>query len=128
MAPLSFTILTLTAEDSLGHHDRAPVIVLRNMIANLRDPKYNKPDNVKQLLGAFPEPVLRPRLVSDRGNSVRKQRRLLAGWDPTPGPDPPEPSRKRGSTPAGPAAGLLFLVEQTGAQPELVQFRGRRGS
>jgi putative SOS response-associated peptidase YedK len=69
---LSFTVLTTTAHDSLGHvHDRAPVIVPRDMYANWLNPGTTDKADVQQLLDSIPEPVLTPRVVTDRVNSVR---------------------------------------------------------
>jgi putative SOS response-associated peptidase YedK len=69
---LSCTILTTTAQDSLGHiHDRAPLIVPRDMYGDWLDPGTTSTADVQQLLDAIPEPVLTPRVVSDRVNSVR---------------------------------------------------------
>lgn len=69
---LSCTVLTTTAHDSLGHvHDRAPVIIPRDMFADWLDPGTTDKSDVQQLLDAVPEPVLTPRIVTDRVNSVR---------------------------------------------------------
>ncbi|MBT2523222.1 SOS response-associated peptidase [Arthrobacter sp. ISL-28] len=69
---LSCTILTTTAHDSLGHvHDRSPVIVPADMYADWLDPGTTDKADIQQLLDAMPEPVLTPRVVSDRVNSVR---------------------------------------------------------
>jgi putative SOS response-associated peptidase YedK len=69
---LSCTVLTTTAHDSLGHvHDRAPVIIPPDMYADWLDPGTTDKAYVQQLLDAVPEPVLTPRIVSDRVNSVR---------------------------------------------------------
>jgi putative SOS response-associated peptidase YedK len=69
---LSCTVLTTTAHDTLGHvHDRAPVIVPPDMYADWLDPGTTDKADVQQLLDAIPEPVLTPRIVSTRVNSVR---------------------------------------------------------
>jgi putative SOS response-associated peptidase YedK len=69
---LSCTVLTTTARDSLGHvHDRAPVIIPRDMYATWLNPAIADKDAVQKLLDGIPEPVLTPRIVSDRVNSVR---------------------------------------------------------
>ncbi|WP_427134917.1 SOS response-associated peptidase [Pseudarthrobacter sp. S9] len=69
---LSCTVLTTTAHDSLGHvHDRAPVIVPREMYADWLDPGTTAKEDVQNLLETIPEPVLTPREVTDRVNSVR---------------------------------------------------------
>lgn len=69
---LSCTVLTTTAHDSLGHvHERCPVIIPPDMYADWLDPGTTDKADVQQLLNAVPEPVLTPRIVSDRVNSVR---------------------------------------------------------
>lgn len=69
---LSCTVLTTTAHDTLGHvHDRAPVIVPPDMFADWLDPGTTDKADIQQLLDAIPEPVLTPRIVSSRVNSVR---------------------------------------------------------
>lgn len=69
---LSCTVLTTTAHDSLGHvHDRAPVIVPPEMYGAWLNPGTTAKNDVQDLLDAMPEPVLTPRVVTDRVNSVR---------------------------------------------------------
>lgn len=69
---LSCTVLTTTAHDSLGHvHDRAPVIIPPGMYAQWLDPDTTDKEKVQEMLDAIPEPVLTPRAVTDRVNSVR---------------------------------------------------------
>ncbi|MEO5320478.1 SOS response-associated peptidase [Arthrobacter sp. CC3] len=69
---LSCTVLTTTSHDTLGHvHDRAPVIVPPAMYADWLNPGTTDKDAVQRLLNGIPEPVLTPRVVSDRVNSVR---------------------------------------------------------
>ncbi|MET4143758.1 putative SOS response-associated peptidase YedK [Arthrobacter sp. UYCo732] len=69
---LTCTILTTTAQDSLGHvHERSPVIIPPDMFADWLDPGTTDKSDVQQLLDAVPEPVLTPRIVSTRVNSVR---------------------------------------------------------
>lgn len=68
----SCTVLTTTAHDSLGHvHDRAPVIIPPSMYAQWLDPDTTDKEGVQEMLDAIPEPVLTPRVVTDRVNSVR---------------------------------------------------------
>lgn len=68
---LSCTILTTTAQDSLGHiHDRSPVVVPAGMFGDWLDPEATGKDDVLGMLEAFGEPVLISREVSDRVNSV----------------------------------------------------------
>jgi putative SOS response-associated peptidase YedK len=75
---LSFMVLTTTAHDSLGHvHDRAPVNIPPDMYADWLNPGTTDKADVQQLLDAVPEPVLTPRIVSDRVNSVRNNGRDL---------------------------------------------------
>jgi putative SOS response-associated peptidase YedK len=69
----SYTILTKPAPDALGHvHDRSPIVIppgdLRDrwLDVNLTDH-----DEVRELLGAVPEPVLEPREVSSAVNSPK---------------------------------------------------------
>jgi putative SOS response-associated peptidase YedK len=72
---LSCTVLTTTAHATLGQiHDRSPVIILPDLFADWLDPGTTKKDNVQSLLDSVPEPVLTPRIVSTRVNSVRNNR------------------------------------------------------
>lgn len=69
---LSCTVLTTTAHDTLGHvHDRAPVIIPSEMWADWLDPGTTDTADVQSLLDSVPEPVLTPRIVTSRVNSVR---------------------------------------------------------
>jgi putative SOS response-associated peptidase YedK len=69
---LSCTVLTTTALDTLGQiHDRAPVIIPSGMWADWLDPGTTGKADVQILLDSVPEPVLTPRIVSTRVNSVR---------------------------------------------------------
>ena len=69
---LSCTVLTTTAHDSLGHvHDRAPAIIPPSMYAQWLAPGTTDKEDVQAMLDAIPEPVLTPRVVTDRVNSVR---------------------------------------------------------
>jgi putative SOS response-associated peptidase YedK len=69
---LSCTVLTTTAHDTLGHiHERAPVIIPSEMWAEWLDPGTTGKADVQSLLDSVPEPVLTPRIVSTRVNSVR---------------------------------------------------------
>ncbi|WP_427173213.1 SOS response-associated peptidase [Arthrobacter sp. 92] len=69
---LSFTVLTTTARDSMGHvHDRAPVIVPSDLFDAWLDPRTTSKDDVKDMLEAIPEAVLTPRVVTEKVNSVR---------------------------------------------------------
>jgi putative SOS response-associated peptidase YedK len=69
---LSCTVLTTTAQDTLGHvHERSPVIIPPEMFADWLDPATTDKADVQSLLDSVPELVLTPRNVSDRVNSVR---------------------------------------------------------
>ncbi|MDJ0459312.1 SOS response-associated peptidase [Arthrobacter sp. NQ7] len=69
---LSFTVLTTTAQDALGHvHDRSPVIIPRDRFAEWLDPDLSDKGDVQHLFDSLPEPTLVPRIVSTRVNSVR---------------------------------------------------------
>ena len=64
-----------------AHHDGAghsgarprpcPVIIPPEMFADWLDPDTRDKAKVQELLDSVPEPVLTPRIVSDRVNSVR---------------------------------------------------------
>jgi putative SOS response-associated peptidase YedK len=69
---LTCTVLTTTAHDTLGEvHDRAPVIIPTEMFSDWLDPDTREKAQVQELLDSVPEPILTPRVVSDRVNSVR---------------------------------------------------------
>ncbi|SCC29597.1 Putative SOS response-associated peptidase YedK [Pseudarthrobacter enclensis] len=69
---LSCTVLTTTTQDTLGHiHDRSPVIIPRDRINEWLDPDLADKNDVQHLLDTLPDPVLTPRIVSTRVNSVR---------------------------------------------------------
>lgn len=65
-------------------HERAPVIVPPDTFADWLDPGTNDKADVQQLLDAIPEPVLTPRIVSSRVNSVRNDGPELL--EPAPAP------------------------------------------
>jgi putative SOS response-associated peptidase YedK len=68
----TFTIITTAASDALGHiHDRTPVIVTPDLYSDWLDPSITHLADVRDLLGAMPEPHLVPRRVSTEVNSVR---------------------------------------------------------
>jgi putative SOS response-associated peptidase YedK len=52
-------------------HDRSPVIIPRDRINEWLDPDLADKNDVQRLLDALPDPVLTPRIVSTRVNSVR---------------------------------------------------------
>jgi putative SOS response-associated peptidase YedK len=68
----TFTILTTTAPDVLGHvHDRCPVIIPPDLRDRWLDPSLTEPDAVRDLLNQVPEPRLEPYEVSTAVNSPR---------------------------------------------------------
>lgn len=52
-------------------HDRSPVIIPRDRINEWLDPDLADKNDVQNLLDTLPDPVLTPRIVSTRVNSVR---------------------------------------------------------
>jgi len=52
-------------------HDRSPVIIPRDRFGEWLDPDLTDKAEVQHLLDSLPDPVLTPRIVSDRVNSVR---------------------------------------------------------
>ena len=68
----SFTIITCTTQDSLGHiHDRSPVLVPPDLQSAWLDPGLTDPSTVSELLAGMPEPELETYEVSTAVNSVR---------------------------------------------------------
>ena len=66
------TILTTTAADTLGHvHDRSPVIVPPDMLADWLNPAITDLADVRELVAAIPEPHLVPRPVDRAVGNVR---------------------------------------------------------
>lgn len=69
---VSCTIITRPASDVLGEiHDRTPVIVPPDLLADWLDPRNDSRPAVQELLDAIPDPHLRPRLVGNAVGSVR---------------------------------------------------------
>jgi putative SOS response-associated peptidase YedK len=67
----SYTILTTTAPDSLGHiHDRSPVLLPPTARDQWLDPRLDDADDVQRLLAELDQPTLEPRQVSTEVNSV----------------------------------------------------------
>jgi putative SOS response-associated peptidase YedK len=65
-------VLTTTAHDSLRHvHDRSPVIIPPEMFYDWLNPATTDKTAVQEILDAIPEPVLMPRVFTNRVNSVR---------------------------------------------------------
>jgi putative SOS response-associated peptidase YedK len=68
----TYTILTCTATDELGHiHDRSPVVVPRDMVDAWLDPTTTDLNVVRDLIAAIPPPTLHTYEVSTAVNSVR---------------------------------------------------------
>ena len=67
----TYTILTTTAPDALGHiHDRSPVVVPDDLLAAWLDPELTDTGEVGDLLASMPEPRLVPHVVSRAVNNV----------------------------------------------------------
>ena len=65
-------MLTTTASDALGHvHDRSPVIVPADMLADWLDPTRTDPADVREMVSAMPEPRLVPRPVGKAVGNMR---------------------------------------------------------
>lgn len=72
------TILTTTASDALGHvHDRSPVIVPLDMLADWLNPSITDLTDVREIASAMPEPHLAPRPVGKAVGNVRNNRPQL---------------------------------------------------
>ena len=74
--PLRFrwtcTVLTTSAEDSLGHiHDRMPLLVERDRYSAWLDPRLSEPDELRELLVPAAPGRLEAYPVSTQVNSVR---------------------------------------------------------
>lgn len=68
----SFTIVTTTAPDALGHiHDRSPVVIPPALRDDWLDPSVTRHDDVRQLLDAAPTPVFSAYQVSTAVNNHR---------------------------------------------------------
>jgi putative SOS response-associated peptidase YedK len=66
------TQLTTKARDTLGHvDDRSPAIIPPEVFGDRLDPDTRDEVEVLELLDGVPEPVLSPRIVTDRVSSVR---------------------------------------------------------
>lgn len=66
------TVLTTTASDALGHvHDRSPVIVPADMLADWLNPNITEAKDVREMVAAMPEPHLVPRPVGKAVGNVR---------------------------------------------------------
>jgi putative SOS response-associated peptidase YedK len=68
----TYTILTTTTQDALGHiHDRSPVVLPRQLQDAWLDPRLTDLEQVRELLAAVPSPELTTYEVSTAVNSVR---------------------------------------------------------
>jgi putative SOS response-associated peptidase YedK len=68
----TYTILTCTTQDSLGHvHDRSPVVVPADLRTGWLDPAVTDLSTVRDLIAAMPPPVLDTYQVSTEVNSAR---------------------------------------------------------
>ena len=68
----TYTILTCTATDDLGHiHDRSPVVVPAQLRDAWLDPTMTDPAHVRELVASIPEPKLHAYEVATTVNSVR---------------------------------------------------------
>jgi putative SOS response-associated peptidase YedK len=68
----TYTILTCTTPDALGHiHDRSPVVLPANVRSAWLDPTMTDPATVRELLAAVPSPRLATYEVSTEVNSAR---------------------------------------------------------
>lgn len=66
------TVLTRPASDSLGHiHDRAPLVLPMDRVAEWLDPSATDPADVRSLIDSLPEPELVPRRVGRAVGSPR---------------------------------------------------------
>jgi putative SOS response-associated peptidase YedK len=68
----TYTILTCTTQDALGHvHDRSPIVVPADLRSGWLDPTMTDPATVRDLVAAMPPPVLDTYEVSKEVNSAR---------------------------------------------------------
>jgi putative SOS response-associated peptidase YedK len=68
----TYTILTCTTQDALGHiHDRSPVVLPADLRSAWLDPTMTDPAAVRDLLASVPSPLLETYRVSTEVNSVR---------------------------------------------------------
>jgi putative SOS response-associated peptidase YedK len=68
----TYTILTTTASDVLGHvHDRSPVVIPPERRAPWLEPELTDPSHVRALLAEVPPPRLEPDRVSTEVNDPR---------------------------------------------------------
>jgi putative SOS response-associated peptidase YedK len=68
----TYTILTCTTQDALGHiHDRSPVVLPADLRSAWLDPAMTDLASVRELLTAVPSPLLETYEVSTEVNSAR---------------------------------------------------------
>ncbi|HEX3824884.1 MAG TPA: SOS response-associated peptidase [Mycobacteriales bacterium] len=68
----TYTILTCTTQDALGHiHDRSPIVIPAELRGRWLDPTTTDPGTVRDLLDSVPPPVLDSHQVSKEVNSAR---------------------------------------------------------
>lgn len=80
---LTFAILTRAAPDELGRiHDRMPLILPPDMWNEWLDPTLEDPRSVHEMIGAVPDPLLRPRIVSPRVGKVDNDDPTLIAENP----------------------------------------------
>lgn len=80
---LTFAILTRGAPDELGRiHDRMPLILPPDMWDEWLDPTLEDPRCVHEMIGAVPDPLLRPRIVSPRVGKVDNDDPTLIAENP----------------------------------------------
>lgn len=66
------TVITNPARDAAGEiHDRSPLIIPDDMLAEWLDPRITDLDRVREMLAAVPPPELQPYPVNRSVNSVR---------------------------------------------------------
>lgn len=83
----TYTILTCTTQDALGHiHDRSPVVLPADMRSAWLDPGLTDPSTVRDLLASVPSPMLETYEVSKEVNSARNDGPQLI--EPVPHADP----------------------------------------
>lgn len=64
-----------TAQDAAGQiHDRSPLVLPDDLLADWLDPKLTDRDTVREMITSVPPPVLTPYPVSNAVNNVRNNR------------------------------------------------------
>jgi putative SOS response-associated peptidase YedK len=76
----SFTIVTTSAPDTLGHiHDRSPVVIPAELRGHWLEPATTDPAAVRELLDSVPEPRFEAQEVSTEVNNHRNNGPQLVG-------------------------------------------------